>query len=77
MGIDHYSNMIMSILNMLKARPKLSILVGGVVVISLFSAAENGKKPMNYHSSEEILQFHFMEDGSLPDGTSEFTRWHQ
>jgi len=54
-----------------RSYPKLSLAIAGGAIVTLFSAAEKGDKPINYHTSEELLQFHFMQAGDLPDGTSD------
>lgn len=61
----------MKFLYIFKSHPKLSLAIVGAAIITLFSAAEKGDKPMNYHTSAELLQFHFMQGGDLPDGLSD------
>ncbi len=53
-----------------KRYPKSVLAVVGLSVIVVLSAFERGDQPMNYHSQSEILQFHFMLGGDLPDGTN-------
>lgn len=61
----------MKILYSLKSKPKLVLAIVGFGIIGLFSAAYKKERPLSYHSGEELLHYRSMQQGDLPDGTSD------